>query len=59
MEICPVCDKEIGVERSFAGGANDYATHFFYECEHCEAKLEVDVTAEPVFNITLQEEANK
>ena len=55
MDICPACEKEIDLFRSFWRGDNDYAAQYVYECEHCGAKLDIEVIPEPAFGITLQE----
>lgn len=55
MDECPICEKEIAVYSYFSGGAGDYTAQFEYECEHCSAKLEVEVTADPVFHISQAE----
>jgi len=52
IDECPVCDKEVDVYSFFSGGAGDYETQFEYECEHCGALLDIEVTAEPIFGIT-------
>ena len=56
IDECPACEKDVDVYSYFSGGGGDYATQFEYECEHCGAKLDVEVTADPVFHMSQQGE---
>lgn len=51
-ETCPACRKKLDVYNAFCG-SGDYQVEFKMECEHCQAKIRVDVSMVPEFECVL------
>ena len=56
IDECPNCDAELYLARYHSD--HDYEMNFELICPACETLLVVDVTAEPVFHVTLDKEGN-
>lgn len=54
IDTCPNCDADLELARYHS--VYDYATEFQATCTNCEALLNVQVEAEPVFHVTEETE---
>ena len=59
VDLCPQCHRAIAVYVYFSSGYNNYEDEFDYECEHCGAKLRIEVYHQPIFGIELKKESER
>lgn len=53
IDTCPNCDADLELAKHHS--YYDYAADFQMNCPKCEALLNVDVHAEPIFYVTEEE----